>query len=64
MPEPAHPPGQSGDDRTQGTYEISVWANPECSDNEAATACEGTGDARAWIGMGSMVIDEVRFTNK
>ena len=51
-------------DLKQGTYEISVWANPECSDNESATACDGGGDARAWIGMGSMVVDEVRFTNK
>lgn len=51
-------------DLSQGTYEISVWANPECSDNETAEACDGEGDARAWIGMGSMVVDEVRFINK
>ena len=49
------------EDIGQGTYEISVWANPECSDNETAAACDGNGDARAWIGMGTMVVDEVRF---
>lgn len=48
-------------DFKSGTYEISVWANPECKDGEDAVACDGNGDARAWIGMGSMVVDEVRF---
>jgi len=49
------------EDIGQGTYEISVWANPECSDGESAAVCDGNGDARAWIGMGTMVVDEVRF---
>ena len=49
------------EDIGQGTYEITVWANPECSGDESAPVCDPAGDARAWIGMGTMVVDEVRF---
>ena len=54
-------------DMKQGVYDITVWANAECKDGEDAVACDPVvdgADARAWIGMGSMVVDEVRFTNK
>ena len=52
------------EDLDQGVYEVRVHANAMCSDNEDSVVCDPSAgyDARAWIGLGSIVVDEARFT--
>ena len=46
-------------DLAAGDYRITVEANPDTS----TTSQEGSSNAIALVGLGSMVIDEVRFGN-
>lgn len=46
-------------DLTSGDYRVTVEANPDTN----TTADQGSSNAIALVGLGSMVIDEVRFGN-